>query len=293
MSAATLPWPAERPASTQECAAFTAVVPDVSAHQPGEKNATAGVLDGREWPLLESAALHGLAGEIVRAIEPHTEADPVAILVQTLAAFGVHVGRNAYMLVEGDKHTSNIFPLLIGDTSKGRKGTSWGRVRQQFETLPGWPLTVSGLSSGEGLKWNVRDAAEGKGDKCGDPGALDKRLLVIESEFVQVLRAAARHGNTLSPTIREAWDSGNLRTLTKNDPITATDAHVAIIGHITVDELRAELAETDRANGFANRFLFVCVKRSKALPSEVARPTYSPSGSLGRRILPSSAAIWF
>ena len=48
--------------------------------------------------------------------------------------------------------------------------------------------------------------------------------------------------------------------------MTATGAHVSIVGHITADELRAELTATDTANGFANRFLFVAVKRSKLLP---------------------------
>jgi hypothetical protein len=63
-----------------------------------------------------------------------------------------------------------------------------------------------------------------------------------------------------------AWDSGNLATLTKNDPITASGAHICIVGHITVDELRAELTARDTANGFANRFLFAGVRRSKLLP---------------------------
>ncbi|MGH8574431.1 MAG: DUF3987 domain-containing protein, partial [Gammaproteobacteria bacterium] len=99
-----------------------------------------------------------------------------------------------------------------------------------------------------------------------DEGVSDKRLLVIEPEFAQVLRVVARHGNTLSSTVRTAWDTGTLATLTKNDPVTATDAHISIIGHITTDELRAELTQTDTANGFANRFLFVCVRRSKCLP---------------------------
>lgn len=220
----------------------------------------------REWPTLDKPALHGLAGDIVRAIDPHTEADPAAILIQTLIAFGVHVGRSAHIAVEGDRHTPNLFALLVGDTSKARKGTSWGRVRQIFEPLPNWPITVKGLSSGEGLKWNVRDPVEGKGKSEGDPGSSEKRLLVIEAEFASALRATVRNGNTLSATIRECWDSGNLRTLTKNDPVIATDAHISIIGHITVDELRAELSESDRANGFANRFLFVLAKRSKVLP---------------------------
>jgi hypothetical protein len=95
---------------------------------------------------------------------------------------------------------------------------------------------------------------------------LDKRLLVLEPEFAQVLRQGMRAGNTLSATIRCAWDNGNLQTLTKNDPVKATGAHVCVVGHITADELRAELTATDSANGFANRFIFMCVQRSKTLP---------------------------
>src|SRR6185369_10214956 len=45
-----------------------------------------------------------------------------------------------------------------------------------------------------------------------------------------------------------------------------TDAHISLLGHITRDELRSHLTATDSANGFANRFVWVCVKRSKHLP---------------------------
>ena len=167
-----------------------------------------------------------------------------------------------------------MFALLVGATSKARKGTSWGRVRCVFEAVPGWPPQASGLSSGEGIKFHVRDArAETKPNKHGelvteqvDAGITEKRLFVTEPEFGSALRAAQRQGNTLSATIREAWDCGSLRTLTKHDPITATGAHICIVGHITTDELRAELTATDSANGFANRFLFVQVRRSKLLP---------------------------
>jgi hypothetical protein len=147
-------------------------------------------------------------------------------------------------------------------------------VRQVFGRIQSWKPTVSGLSSGEGLKFNVRDPVQKPGKNAlgetvletTDPGVTDKRLLVIESEFAQALRVAARPGNTLSATVREAWDTGRLATLTKNDPITATGAHICIIGHITSDELRAELTATDTASGFANRFLFVGARRSKVLP---------------------------
>jgi len=66
--------------------------------------------------------------------------------------------------------------------------------------------------------------------------------------------------------VRRAWDNGNLRSLTKNSPLRATNAHISIIGHITGEELTRELDRTDMANGFVNRFLTVCTRRSKLLP---------------------------
>src|SRR5262249_31932990 len=133
--------------------------------------------------------------------------------------------------------------------------------------------------SGEGLIWVVRDPIEEKkeikvkGRHTGDYetvvvdfGIADKRLFVIEAEFANVLKVMAREGNTLSPVIRSAWDSGNLRTITKNSPAMATDAHISIIGHITRAELARLLTQTESANGFGNRFLWPAVKRSKYLP---------------------------
>jgi hypothetical protein len=99
-----------------------------------------------------------------------------------------------------------------------------------------------------------------------DPGALDKRLMITEAEFGNALAVMKRPGNTLSPTIRRAWDGQTLSTITKNSPLKATGAHISIIGHITEDELRARITRTEVANGFANRFLFVSVRRSKHLP---------------------------
>jgi hypothetical protein len=90
--------------------------------------------------------------------------------------------------------------------------------------------------------------------------------MVLEPEFAGALTAMERHGNTLSPLIRRAWDGDKLATLTKNSAVTASDAHISIIGHITEAELRARITRTDMANGFANRFLFALIRRSKQLP---------------------------
>lgn len=99
-----------------------------------------------------------------------------------------------------------------------------------------------------------------------DPGVKDKRLLVFEPEFAATLRVMGRDGNILSAVIRQAWDSDTLSGLAKNSPGRATGAHISIIAHITKDELVRYLDGTEAANGFGNRFLWICVRRSKLLP---------------------------
>ena len=219
-------------------------------------------------PIAE-AGFYGLAGDVVRAIEPHSEADPAALLIQFLAAFGNMIGRCGFFRVEGDFHYSNLFVVVVGKTAKARKGTSWGQVRSlldQVDELWVKQRTVNGLASGEGLIWAVRDPAEGK-KGATDPGVEDKRLFVIEPEFARVLEVAERTGNTLSGVIRAAWDCGDLNNLVKGDPTRATGAHISIVAHITADELRRRLSDTAVANGFGNRFLFAYAKRSKLLPN--------------------------
>ena len=233
------------------------------------------------WPELGDHAYHGLAGEIVKAIEPQTEADPAAVLVQLLCSFGNLVGRTAHYIVEGTSHHANLFVVLVGATARGRKGTSEGRVRMLLRSADeDWSThrIASGLVSGEGIVWAVRDPIiESKPIKdkkkivgyeeiIADPGVDDKRLLVIESEFASVLRAGRRETSTLSPTLRSAWDSGDLRTLAKNSPARSTGAHISLVGHVTSEELRRTMPEVEGFSGFANRFLWIAVRRSKLLP---------------------------
>jgi Protein of unknown function (DUF3987) len=220
------------------------------------------------WPVLDAAALHGLTGDIVETIAPHTEADPVALLVQTLLFFGNAIGRGPHCLVEADYHALNEFGVLVGTTAKARKGTSERHVRRLYQRVdPTWTDTriEGGLSSGEGLIWAVRDAVERNGEIV-EAGVMDKRLLVVEAEFASTLRVLDRDGNTLSAIIRHAWDGRRLTALTKNSPAHATGAHISIIAHITSDELLRYLGSTNATNGFGNRFLWLCVRRSNILP---------------------------
>ena len=236
--------------------------------------------DAPPWPTLEPIAFHGLAGEIVRAIEPETESDSAALLLQFLVAFGCVVGRGPHTMVEATEHHLNLFLVLVGLSSKGRKGTSWGWIQKLFEAAAGvfpLPREINGLSSGEGLINAVRDAnptqlATRSGRQFGQPetqpdfGVSDKRLLVVEGEFSGLLCVMRREGNSLSAIIRSAWDGGALNLVVKNNPLRATKPHISIIGHITLEELRSRWPEVEAFNGFANRFLWGCVKRSKLLP---------------------------
>lgn len=206
-------------------------------------------------PKLPDTALYGLAGDIVRTIEPHTEADNAALLVQLLSGVGCLIGKTAHFRAEADYHFTKLFCVLVGASSKGRKGTSFGYIKKILNQIDGTfqNCIQDGLSSGEGLIFHVREGVE------------DKRVFVVEPEFARVLRTMKRDGNTLSPVIRQAWDSDRLRVMTKT-PLVATETHIAIVGHITLNELRRSLEETETANGFANRFLWVFCRRSKKLP---------------------------
>jgi hypothetical protein len=149
-------------------------------------------------------------------------------------------------------------------------------LRYIFEQIdPDWSrnrVVYGGLSSGEGLIDAVRDEKRNDDGEIIDKGEPDKRLLLIEEELVSALKVASREGNTLSAILRQAWDRGDLRPLTKHNKIRATGAHISIVSHITQEELLRYLTATEQSNGFGNRFIWLLVKRSKLIPRPVPVP---------------------
>jgi hypothetical protein len=185
------------------------------------------------------------------------------------------VGSGLSVLADGHYHHANEYAVTVGDTSRARKGTSWRRVRPVLAHVDSdWVdnRIANGLSSGEGLIWEIRDPIHGTDKKTGavilaDPGVSDKRVLVVEQEFGNVLRVLAREGNTLSGVLRLGWDGdATLRTMVKNNPARASHPHVSLIGHITQEELAKYLSHVEVFNGLGNRILWGCVRRSKLLP---------------------------
>ena len=197
----------------------------------------------------------GLVGQVVNTFAPHTEAHPTAIAAHFIVGFGNAVGPGPHFFVGETVHHMNEFLLVVGKSSRSRKGDSRNAALRVFETTdPEWFSAIAdGLSSSEGLIYHVRDPVE-KTDNDGettvvDEGVSDKRLLLVETEFVSVLKQFERSGNTLSALLRNAWDSKPvLRTLVKNQPTRSTGAHISLIGHTTVDDLHRYLTTVDAAN---------------------------------------------
>ena len=215
----------------------------------------------RQWPKpLGEDAFSGFAGEFIYAVQEHTEADPAALLFQFLVCFGNCVGTGAAYRQEWTLHHAREFVLIVGRSAKARKGTSWNIIREIFlRADKNWSKTriVGGLGSGEGVVNCVRDPLterDEKGRETTIAGADDRRLMVVESEFASVLSVSGRDGSTLSEVLRNAWDSGNIQTVTKNNSLRATGAHISVIGHITETELGKKWTATpfltDLAIGF-------------------------------------------
>lgn len=212
----------------------------------------------------DTTMFSGLPGDIESVISPHTEADPVALLVHLLAEYSCIIGHGSWIEVDGGRSPLSFWPVCVGDSSKSRKGTADKRIKGLFQyAYPTWTRGEmrGSLSSGEGLVSAVRDS-----DGQDDPGIQDKRLYLVQSEFGSVLKVMNREGNSLSGVLRDAFDGGDLAPMTKNSRIRATAPSIVIVGHVTKDELTRHLQDTEASNGFGNRFCWFYVQRAKILP---------------------------
>lgn len=264
-------------------------------------------LEVRKLPVLSEKALVGIAGEFVELATHHSEADKAAVLATFLTRFSVEVSRGPCFWVGDSKHYARLMTVIVGNSSKARKGTSSTPVERLFNTSSNYPdyefarTSPGPLSSGEGLIYNVRDeqkewkVTDKKTGEMGlvvtDPGITDKRLFIRDEELAAALACTKREGNTLSVIIRQFWDSGTLEPLTKTNRCSCTGAHVGIVAHITIKELLDILNEIQVFNGFANRLLWVFSRRKKL----ISRPQPMPNDELANfqgRIIELCKKVW-
>lgn len=235
-----------------------------------------------EFPIPHEGCYYGIAGRFAFDACQQSEADPIGVMIHLLTWVGAYFGNKAVLRL-GDVEAPPRLFSVTASSAGGGKGTAAAPVRKLMQDYVDTRLRKLGLplilyrdgpmSSGEGLAWAVRDAAE-TDDEDGnqtDKGVPDKRLMIVEEEFAAVLQAARREGNTVSAAIRRFWDTGNFSPLTKNNRITVTDAHVCFVGHITYEELVKRLEQSEYATALASRILWICVRRPKivAIPESI------------------------
>lgn len=235
-------------------------------------------------PPIDPTAFDCYLGRVVDAVAEFTEGDPVNVLVSLICVTGVHLGQKPHVRAGDDIHPLLVWPLIIGRTGSGRKGAGWSSAKRiSLAAAPDFMTTNmrSGLTSGEGLAAMFTDDPDDPSADDSDsapakraggrlpPG--DRRLLVFEAEWAAVMARMKREGNSLSATLRGAWEGGDLSTLAVSARI-APSSHVGIIAHITPEEFRAKVSASDLAGGTYNRFLPVMVARSRFLPGGQGAP---------------------
>ena len=194
-----------------------------------------------------------------------TEAHPMAVAIHFLVFFSAHIGQRRYVRIGNEKQGLNFYAILVGDSGKV-KGTAESQARviakeatnlleKKYDYQP--PRMISGLSSGEGLIESIKDPK----DESDDTGCLDKRLLIVESEYSKILEQQIRNGNTLSAELRDAYDGKTLSNATINSRI-ASSPHISIMGHITRDEFVGHKSfKSQSTNGSLNRNLIIYAHR--------------------------------
>lgn len=270
--------------SVDKLRAQAAIDREAIGHSDGEERPSPVVKTPKP---MASEAYHGIVGEIVETVAPHTEASREGLLVDALAQLGNSIGRGPHGYASGARHGVNDFFVLVGASGSGRKGGSHGhngRLMQAVDPLWASTCVKGGLSSGEGIVHHVRDPKVQDGEII-DPGIPDKRLLCYEPEFASVLAVMQRRGSTLSTQLRQGWDAGDLNVLTKNSPERASGVHLSLLAHITPEELKVSLSDLQAANGYGNRHIFIWVERRQLLPEGGGLPTFDSTVPHLQRVL--------
>ncbi len=92
------------------------------------------LLDRPHWPTPPSTVLP-VSPSVASRLTPKPA--PAAILLQFLAPFGNLAGPAPHCLVGSTRHALNLFVVLVGESSKARKGTSWRQLSSLFTEVDG------------------------------------------------------------------------------------------------------------------------------------------------------------
>lgn len=233
----------------------------------------------KQAPVFNNAALNDLMHRLVDTACENSEASRAAVAITFLTYFSSLVGNRICFQVGDHDLYARLFSLIVGNTSRGRKGTSMQLVHKIFERVNvllernglkslGLEPYKGGISTPEGIIYHIRDDGVDADDKV-IIGVAEKRLFIIETEFVNVFVKCQQYGSTMSGFLRNAYDGSPLAPLIKTNRTSVRRPHITMLGHITNQELLSKIkGTTEASNGSLNRFTIFHASRDKI----IARP---------------------
>jgi hypothetical protein len=214
-------------------------------------------------PMPDDRFLYGIFGKMAELAAQHTEADPVAHIATLYSYTGTMAGREYSVFGQ----PTACWPLLIGDSSYGRKGTAKNDIMRFFDRIEDrslLPRVTSSAVSESGIVREVRDKSEKTDKTTGmptDKGIEEKRLWVYLSEFGKMLHAFKTPGLNAQEVLCSLYDGEDQRISTAKEVITATRQAVSLYGSMTGEMLADRFDPGALSGGILTRLMPVFVDR--------------------------------
>ncbi|MCZ4097301.1 MULTISPECIES: hypothetical protein [unclassified Streptomyces] len=211
----------------------------------------------------DDVILYGPIGRAVKEIAPYVESDPVGIYAACLSMWSMAIGDRVFL--DPDLQRSPLVSTaLVAGTGIG-KGVALGAAQHIMAKSIGNDLelrTTSGITSGAALVDHIYRQMVKTNEAYGIE---DKRVLVVEEEWREILERASRDPSFTSK-IRNAWDCRVLRNTTKKKsesdaPQEVRGGRIVFHTHITPSDWRKFISYDDAAGGSYNRMLPIQLDR--------------------------------
>ncbi|MFI6319702.1 DUF3987 domain-containing protein [Nonomuraea sp. NPDC050556] len=213
-----------------------------------------------EMPQADAAMFTGPLGDIVNELDNYTEGSKVGVLVTLLSGFSASIGSIPTVGTGKGAMPLSFWPILVGPTGAGRKGTATGMAMKVIESglggfadacvVYGCPATGLGFAA-ELTERSIR--------------GVTAPVMFIEEEMDTFI-ANARRDTKIGTYLRKAWDGAGISHKTSQTDLVIKKPHVAVVGHIQPRNWGAISGSKDATGGTYNRFFPVWVIQSKKLP---------------------------
>ncbi|WP_371784678.1 DUF3987 domain-containing protein [Streptosporangium subroseum] len=214
----------------------------------------------KEMPIAGEDMFNGSFGKMVEELDKYTEGSKVGVLVTLLSGFSAAVGSLPGVGTGKGTMPLSFWPVLVGPTGVGRKGTATGIAMKVVE---------AGLGSffQNNVSYNLPATGLGFANELAERAirGVSAPMLFISEEMDEFI-ANAKRDTKIGGYLRKAWDGSTIGHRTSQVDLQIHKPHVAIVGHVQPKNWGAISGSRDATGGTYNRFFPVWVIQSKKLP---------------------------